>query len=94
VLSRCYVDLLTRIREARVLDAFLLLILETYLSHTHMEAKFIPPFCFILQGIFEKMLRHPGIEPGASAWEADILPLNQRRAYSVVKLFYYNLNDQ
>ena len=24
-------------------------------------------------------LRHPGIEPGASRWQRDILPLNQRR---------------
>lgn len=25
----------------------------------------------------EKELRHPGIEPGASRWQRDILPLNQ-----------------
>ena len=26
-----------------------------------------------------KMVRHPGIEPGASAWEAPMLPLHQWR---------------
>jgi hypothetical protein len=25
----------------------------------------------------QKGLRHPGIEPGASRWQQDILPLNQ-----------------
>ena len=26
-------------------------------------------------------MRHPGIEPGASAWEAPMLPLHQWRTY-------------
>jgi hypothetical protein len=43
-------------------------------------------FCYqhnvtMLQNIYDKfhVMRRPGLEPGSSAWQANILPLNQRR---------------
>jgi hypothetical protein len=33
-----------------------------------------------VDGMKQKRVRRPGIEPGASRWQRDILPLNQRRA--------------
>ena len=45
-------------------------------------------------------MRPPGIEPGASAWEAEILPLNHERSHehhvcnlsTYFGMIYYSLN--
>nr|CCA21613.1 AlNc14C128G6866 [Albugo laibachii Nc14] len=36
-----------------------------------------------------KNVRRPGIEPGASRWQRDILPLNQRRFMNCMNLYKY-----
>ena len=38
----------------------------------------------------QKGLRLPGIEPGASRWQRDILPLNQKRKLVLTKLTTYH----
>ena len=34
--------------------------------------------------ILQKLLHRPGIEPGPPAWQASILPLNQRCSVNVI----------
>ena len=43
----------------------------------------------LIRNSFQNILRRPGIEPGASRWQRDILPLNQRRCWNRFNCLFY-----
>ena len=53
-----------------------------YLPYLRQEKMYIS-ICFLKKKLNkEKTLHRPGIEPGPPAWQASILPLNQRCGYA------------